>query len=449
MIEIKKTKFAFSLTELIVSVSIMSVLSLLVVYSVAKKTEKRLETPISGRIICYKDKHNQLHQRTELHYRTGKASTITDEGVSECEFQIPQAQNVEMILVGAGGGGGKYEETISAKTSSDAELKYEIPRTNGNFILSGNYVGDYPGNCELPDNNGFILENCYSQNSSIVYKNLTLDSNNDFGKYVNQSIFEKMVKKLPFAPDVGNNFAWGDAKAEGDMNVCFYAIENKKLQILTKKCEDSLDIVLSAIALENIKYNYGTGGKAGKIARQNVKPNQTIKIKKDDIGSGGNPGLKGTSTKFGNLQAEGGEPGMIIEQEYIINDNEYNNFLPESPQLLFIAADSVENGNAIAKTDGELSDYINELESLANREPYRNKGVCDDSQCSIQEAHALSFGAGGSGYIPKIEYYPYLKYELTGMANPSSVISVNNPKLTNPPETDVRKGNGGAIIVQW
>ncbi len=112
--KIKNYKYGFALTELLVSVAIMAVLSLLVVFAIAKKTQKTLSTPSSGRIICYKDMNGNLRQKTELKQRNG-STDVKEEASSKCKFEIPaNARNITVYVIGAGGGGAT-SPTVSEK----------------------------------------------------------------------------------------------------------------------------------------------------------------------------------------------------------------------------------------------------------------------------------------------------------------------------------------------
>ncbi len=102
----KDYKLAFSMVELIVSISIMTVLGLLLTMSITKKTQKLVSSAIGGEFVCYKDVNNKLHQKTTLRFLGGKVQE-EDKEASVCKFDFPEsARDTTIYLVGGGGGGG-------------------------------------------------------------------------------------------------------------------------------------------------------------------------------------------------------------------------------------------------------------------------------------------------------------------------------------------------------
>lgn len=100
----KRTQ-AFTIVELIFSMAIMSIFMLAIGFSVSKKDMKQIDAPIGGRLICYKDANNVLHQKSEIIYED---TTRVTEGAAadRCLFDLPASvDKFNVDIIGGGGGG--------------------------------------------------------------------------------------------------------------------------------------------------------------------------------------------------------------------------------------------------------------------------------------------------------------------------------------------------------
>lgn len=102
---IRNRRSAFTMIEMIISMSIIAFFVIAVAFSINKREQQRIGQPIGGTYICYKDANNALHSRTEIRYEN--TTEVTENSGESCVFELPQSvNNYTLTLIGGGGGAG-------------------------------------------------------------------------------------------------------------------------------------------------------------------------------------------------------------------------------------------------------------------------------------------------------------------------------------------------------
>ena len=122
-------KQAITLLEIIISVTIISMLMILLFSVIAKKAKAVAETT-SGTFYCFKDAEGKLNQLVEL--SDGAKQELVD--ISKCNFNFPnEATNFTVYVIGGGGGGGKISASsgYSLSPTYTHEMSILNPTQNG------------------------------------------------------------------------------------------------------------------------------------------------------------------------------------------------------------------------------------------------------------------------------------------------------------------------------
>lgn len=187
---IKKTNYniksAFSLIELMISVTILVILGLMMSFAITKKTQKAITNATGGIHTCYKDINGKLRQREEFHYFGGKTK-ITDNEVGNCIFELPSnATGATIYLIGAGGGGGGIQDL-----STDLTNFCQINDTNEQTIV--------PINCKERSyyyNSNGILADCCTKDGT-TYKCGTITGIDQYGKFISNECTNISINVTP------------------------------------------------------------------------------------------------------------------------------------------------------------------------------------------------------------------------------------------------------------
>lgn len=167
----KDFKYGFALTELLISITIMAVLSLLVVFAITKKTKKAISAPQSMTSICYKDIDGNLNQKN-ITTMKNKTDVELREDIEECVVDVPTNVKIGWVyLIGGGGGGGAINKEdfkytgVSEPIKIDVSLKRDTYRPT--IVDLGNVVN------EKKVDNAFTIDSCTTGLGSKVSLKIT------------------------------------------------------------------------------------------------------------------------------------------------------------------------------------------------------------------------------------------------------------------------------------
>ena len=390
-------KQAITLLEIIISVTIISMLMILLFSVIAKKAKAVAETT-SGTFYCFKDSNGRLNQLVEL--SDGTKQEMVD--IQKCNFSFPnEATNFTVYVIGGGGGGGKISASSGYTLSPTYthEVPFLKPTQDGcakypTLLLDGiaNELKLFPYPCESSN-----VYNCSQGNTNVR----AVNTDTQLLKMFDHSAYEAIVLKNRSlfvrggANSTGEkgafctfrvNLAYGENVAQFFDGVDEYACETSVVQknisaSSGKFTTASVDITAQgktffnqtftnehvhiephcnrkgsaeAIKRENVlerqndkvEYvivtpvvQYGTGGKAGTyITNTSLKfAGKNIIIPKNNIGDGGKAGESGQPTTFEeyNIKAQGGAAGTVETTIFEVSmDNSSDGFVIKGTDLV-------------------------------------------------------------------------------------------------------------------
>ena len=158
MVNFLKTKKALTLIEIIISITILSVI-FIALFSIVGKKIVAVANTTSGTFYCYKDNKNKLTEVVKL--QNADPQIRTD--VKECSYEFPAtAKKFKVTVIGGGGGG--YTNSKAVNSSSYSTYS----RTFKPFVPKNAYANTINGATLTPKltcyatNNVFDLSKTYS-----------------------------------------------------------------------------------------------------------------------------------------------------------------------------------------------------------------------------------------------------------------------------------------------
>ena len=497
---------AFTMIEMIISMSIMAFFVIAIAFAVNKKEQQRLGISTGGYFACYKDASNSLKQKTEIRYAD---TTYKKEGSgSTCTFELPEGINTYKIeLIGGGGG--------AAGASNTVVVDYENKSGNiGVPFDCGVGVLGQRENCRTEDG-------CFSVSA---FSPVITTISNQLSDYMNDDAYNKLFLKDISVVVQGGADMDGNEGARcgvvqsfsvGNKVVCAYGVDEEgtaagllngewtssskgvlKLQgtdvavaqgkvaydgynannafsidnpICLKGMMTDLDLGVRfdgrSYETDILKSLTMTTGKAGGAGAYVVRVNETAKnisttgkvvINSADIGNGGRAGgygengTDGGSTKFklpslGTITAAGGEGGSLYDYNCAIKKSKINTSSLSTYELYSACYKQGE----IAGVSQYVRDKVFPTMNVASQAKMRSSsGLCNESGCvDAKVAQTVSFGNGGSAGALRV-WYDYIKqFKLFDSAG---------VQISATPKNDIEvevsasaNGSGGAIIISW
>ena len=367
-------KQAITLLEIIISVTIISMLMILLFSVIAKKAKAVAETT-SGTFYCFKDAQGRLNQLVEL--TDGTKQEMVD--IAKCNFNFPnEATNFTVYVIGGGGGGGKISASSGYTLSPTYthEMQFLNPIQNGcakyptlledEITLSELKIFPYACesstyyNCSQGNTNTRVtntdtqLQKMMDNDAyeMIVLKNRSLFVRGGANSNAEQGAFCTFRVNLSYGENISQFFD-GTNEYDCERSVLRKNISASSWKFTTNEFEvtaqgktffgqtyvnehvhyephcnskGSVNPINRTDVLERqndkIEYititpviQYGTGGKAGTyITNTSLKfAGKNIIIPKSNIGDGGKAGESGQATTFEeyNIKAQGGAAGTV------------------------------------------------------------------------------------------------------------------------------------------
>ncbi len=500
---------AFTMIEMIISMSIMAFFVIAIAFSVNKKEQQRLGMSTGGYFACYKDANNSLKQKTEIRYAD---TTYKNEGSASnnCTFELPEGVNAFNIeLIGGGGGaGGASNVVVSEYETQEGNIgepfvcgvgvlgQRENCRTDdGCFSVSAsspaittisNQLSEYMSNDSY---NKLFLKDI----SVVVQGGSDLDANEGARCGVVQSFaVGNKVLCVHGEDETGTDMDAGLARGEwtssskgvlklqgNDLIVAQGKVAydgynaNNAFSLNNPICVKGMHTDLAtgvhfegrSYEVELLKSLTVTIGKAGAAGAYGVRTNETAKnistdrkivIKAEDIGNGGRAGgagengFSGGSTKFvlptlGTLSASGGAGGGVEDYNCTI---EKSKIASSSLAAYEQYSECYKKGQAAV-----VSQYVNDkvfptINPAAQAKMRSASGMCDENACSdAKVAQTVSFGNGGSAGALRV-WYDYIKQ--------FQLFNADGVKVSSTPVNDLdvelssgANGSGGAIVISW
>ena len=371
-------KNAITLIEIIVSVTILSVILVMLTGMITKKAHKAADIS-AGTFTCFKNSKGILIQKVTL-----QDGTIQEKrAIEQCKFTFPSGvKKYKVYVIGAGGGGGTINndfefwkesarQTETFKLFSQKTKDCSIVNNFASYESSSFGVSKYANSCpsrynctsgvkkatptNTMVNNLFeneALEKTALQNRSMYVEggsngsilgakcafraNLKLNQNftyfNGYNEiYCPEAASSPNISASPgvFSFGGSSTIAQGATFSDASIIVPKDTVSTKptcKMQgvsgeVVSLSTIDETDSLSFALVSPSVQY--GDGGKAGTtIENSNLNlAGKTITITKEEIG---NPGLAGqngqdTSFKSFNITAWGGEKGATHEEKLSTN----------------------------------------------------------------------------------------------------------------------------------
>ena len=499
---------AFTMIEMIISMSIMAFFVIAIAFSVNKKQQQRLGISTGGYFACYKDANNSLNHKTEIRYAD---TTFKNEGsnANNCTFNLPEGiNNFKIELIGGGGGAGSAVAPVvnyinrngviaspfvcsdidlggreyCEKNASCVKTSLIPPFVNNVSNLLETYMSDGAYENLFLKNLSTVVEGgsdmygiggarCIAVSSFKVGDNVIcvngyteegtdIDSGLVDGHWTSSSKGFLRVNSSDRIVAQGRVLYDGYLSDGSEFNanpVCLRG-DNSNLDLGVQFSERrySIDYV------DSIKLYRGLAGASGSyMVRANqtasdISNNGIVVINADDIGSGGQAGRNGLagsaggSTRFnlsslGFISAGGGNGGVSEEYNCDIVRSRI-----ESAQL-----DSYEMYSSCYKRgdDASVSDYVRNVifptMAVTGQEKMKSiSGFCNESECvDASVAENVSYGNGGSAGAVRV-FYDYIKQfqlkDSLGRSVGSTPLNEYEVQLSSG-----TNGSGGAIIISW
>lgn len=193
---------AFTMIEMIISMSIVAIFIIAIAFSINKREQQRLGMPIGGTYICYKDANNALHSKTEIRYAD---TTQVTEGVGDnCVFELPQnVNNFKLALIGGGGGAG-------APAANEPVVEYSI--------LQGGLIS--PFTCVFDSADGSIFQREYCKTGvpcevshPVATQNVSSVVENQLSQIMEDDVYESLFLRNIGVSVQGGRDLYGNAGA--------------------------------------------------------------------------------------------------------------------------------------------------------------------------------------------------------------------------------------------
>ena len=495
-------KFGITLVELIIALTMVSILMVMMFGVIFKKTKASIMTP-SGTFYCWKDWNGKLYQMTVASKgaKTEKEAPHEVKGDS-CFLDFPkivtkEVNNIKAFIIG-GGAAGDFYSNLSMEEISDVGLTEQIKNdvkcfevdTQSKCILyhyeegAKEYMAcldDERG--DLPDTSNFIGSAAY--NNKVLGKCVIelLDYDKKPTKYIVNASADQLAK-YHYNPGNSDSTDCNMDSSRTNSTYDFYpylSYVGTGGQIELVQPNSSL---LTRVDDNNIKYKMASKVKYQKLSSSTKNEfisvdttnlfdlNQPLSIKKDDIG---NPGVYRAGCSEPNCGSGGAtvlrshiDPNKIVAEakgaQYIVrakgSDKLSNDLdMPEvkksirsggSPLVYSTCCDGQNQKCNLEKIDTKLGDFI----GLNNPEIPKMNYICDGTKKAPVE---ISYGDDNTGFglfgyngAPNdciYKYYPYKELKAYGANIQKTQPSDNSPN--NCSKSGPGHGMGGAIIIKW
>ncbi len=196
-----RKRSAFTMIEMIISMSIVAFFIIAVAFSVNKREQQRIGMPLGGTYICYKDANNSLRSRVEIRYED--TTQVTEGTGDRCVFELPQSINrFKLSLIGGGGGAGAPSllEPIVEYTSLEGGINTPFDCV-GDFTDRSVFQREY---CKT-DVGCNVLAAEAAQNVSVV--------ENQLSNIMNDDVYEKLFLKDVTVSVTGGSDLYGNVGA--------------------------------------------------------------------------------------------------------------------------------------------------------------------------------------------------------------------------------------------
>lgn len=493
---------AFTMIEMIISMSIMAFFVIAIAFSVNKKAQEKLGMSTGGYFACYKDADNILKSETEIQYED---TTYRDSGSggTSCTFKLPEGISIFTVtLVGGGGGAAgsaraqvvydeKHDIDIELLNSDDEvinsisniisdEVYRELFLQDFEVVVSGgsNLYGNSGAKCskkKISANIGdkFTIKSGDAENGKNCMKTGVIDwectpstagivtKNGDV-----ELLAQGRVAYTGYPGDTYTDTPLSDPGCNGGEEI---NPEDKSDDVYYPKYAYSAKLITR---IDNLAVG-NAGSKGAVIEKTNQKAewiskDRTVTIYADSIGNGGlageagkdgepagKDGSAGTKTTFvisgTTHSAAGGNGGsgvtsysaeaISIDEDKIVS-TEFEN--RENPKRLFTKVGQ----------KAEISSYVDGLfkkMTIAAQEKMESRaGFCSEEtkECfDAQLPQTASYGSGGSSGAVGIVYDPIVFFKLYDEnGNIIKSTPVHEPDVI---VTKGANGSGGAVIISW
>ena len=500
---------AFTMVEMIISMSIMAFFIIAIAFSVNKKSQERLGLTTGGYYACYKDANNVLAFETEIRYADTKYNNSG--GGASCVFEVPDGvTKLKVEVIGAGGGAGGAEEAVisyierenvpiatpflcsNEKVGRSEYCKTNEPCTIEESSISGrvisNTVEEYltdevyeelflqdvltvvQGGNDLYDEFGVRcgVTRSYNIGDEVLCVNgeneigTDLNSGRADGEWTSSSLGVLKVNGQNVVLAQGKVAYAGYSLLEEPNNI--FALEPACIIGASSGANVGLNFGVKEYgvkAIEAITLKRGLAGLAGDyVLRENVSvsdiaDNRVITIKAEDIGNGGKVGVvgrdggAGTSTRFVIPTI-----GILVAPGGAGGGRSEYPCVIEREKISSAVLSSRENPYSKCYVEGDVAEpsfYVRnvlfpKLNAQGQSRLISQGGYCEEDICeNAMHAQKPSYGNGGSAGAVQVMYDYIKQFKLNDNGN-ESLTPINEPEFTY---SEGVSGSGGAIIFSW
>ena len=499
---------AFTMIEMIISMSIMAFFVIAIAFSVNKKQQQRIGVSTGGYFACYKDANNSLYQKTEIRYAD---TTFKNEGSSgsSCSFDLPEGiNNFKIELIGGGGGAGADAAPVvnyrnengsiaspfvcsdmdlggreycvkgdsCSKTLVVSPIVNEVNNFLENYMSDSAYAALFLRNLSTvveggSDMDGISGARCATVNSfkvgdKVICVNGVSETGTDIDAGLVDGNWTSSSKGFLRVNNSDKIVAQGKVVYDGyvlgssdfsDNPSCLSGLNtDSDLGVQFEQKDYSVDYVAS------INLTRGLAGEAGGyMVRANQKAtdisnNGKVVIAAEDIGNGGQAGRNGLAgsaggvTRFtlptlGLITAGGGAGGTREENACDIIKNRIENSQLETYEMY---SECYKEG-AVANVSRYVETVLFPAMAVVGQQKMKSKaGSCNESGCvDAAVAENVSYGNGGSSGAVRV-FYDYIKqFQLTdSMGRNIGSTPINEYEVQSSAGAN---GSGGAIVISW
>ena len=484
--ELKRNKKAITLVELIIALTMVSVLMVMMFGVIFKKTKATVLSS-TGTFYCWKDWENKLHQR--IIYSSGsKVVTESKDDIGECKLDFPKfvtkdANSIKAHIIGGGASGDYYEKKVFVESSNATNPDPDIIAKLKNEANC--YKSDTKSYCIKYDKNSFTDLSCDScLNKSNVLDDDALKKRIIQKCYVELCVSENKCDKW-YKVDDPSQYYYNNDINKGNpcppiKNPDIFGNDYKKalIDIHNKKGifpKTSLDGEPEYTANSQIKFKVHTASKDTNTFKtidiaDKIDRNTILKISKNDIGNGGlyKPGDSSIYTGRGGdtvlrVKYQGEEietaPGVEFNNTKSVLRNLNTNLDDDNVRKAikdpnyYLYASSCCKGKTSECKFNVKNTGIAQLVGLKTPDMPKVDNSCSDTRQSHLEfdtsSNPTGFGLFGYNGFPNeliYKYKPFKNIDIYG-SRPSGLMDTT-PSLVDSQVSPIQ-GMGGAIIIQW
>ena len=500
---------AFTIVEMIISMSIMAFFVIALAFSVNKKSQERLGLTTGGYYACYKDTNGNLGFDTEIRYSDTKYNNTGE--VPSCVFEVPEGvTRLKVEVVGAGGGaGGATDADISYIENNEVLISSPFLCGNGKYGKSESCTTNQP--CVIADNmlNGSAITNTledYMEDEvfeSLFLNNLLTVVQGGNNLYDELGARCGITRSYNVGDEVlcvnGENESGTDLDAglvdgnwssstlgvlrvngqnailaQGSVAYTGYSLltNTNNSFALEPACiiggPNVADVgvnfgtrTYSVNAIESITLRRGLAGLAGNyVVRDNVSvsdiaENRVITITPESIGNGGRAGGVGENGEAGtSTQFVIPTMGTVVASGGAGGGRSDYPCVVEKEKISIEPLASREHPYSECYIEGDtakpslyvLNELFPKMNTQAQARLTSHGGYCEDDNCEkATVAQNVSYGNGGSAGAVKVVYDYIKQFRLNDNGNMLET-PLNEPEFIY---SEGVGGSGGAIIFSW